>query len=70
MGASGGEEKEISEIRYQRSGTGWEKGRGLGSESRRAKFEKRRGRQDAVIVPRSLHSATAEGAVAAVGMTG
>src|SRR5208337_2652075 len=70
MGASGGEEKEISANRR----------RGARNETRRAKFEKRRGRQDAVIVPRSLHpgeahgthktrSATPEGAVAAVGMT-
>ena len=49
--AIGERRKEISDqrpaIRKRRSG----------GESRKAKFEKRRGRQDAVIVPRSLHCA-------------
>ena len=67
MGASGGEEKEISANRR----------RGARNETRRAKFEKRRGRQDAVIVPRSLHCAArrakmrrgGKGRAALVGMT-
>jgi hypothetical protein len=38
-------------------------------EKRKSKIENRKEGQDAVIVPRSLHCATAKGAVAPVGMT-